>query len=170
MTAQHASFGHRGCGAGHASKSGRKGARRDRASGFRWNLSSAGRRPWLRAGPRPPTPRSRNGQSGIPLATPPHELHAKPPSEVELFTAGAPRRAFVEVGMIEVQQERYNSAAAGEMVAKLREAGGAAGCDGVVVTGGNDGVAGDKYGSWSLKGDRGTCIVYTTAAAGPTSP
>ncbi len=72
--------------------------------------------------------------------------------------------------MIEVQQERYNSAAAGEMVAKLREAGGAAGCDGVVVTGGNDGVAGDKYGSWSLKGYRGTCIVYTTAAAGPTSP
>jgi hypothetical protein len=97
----------------------------------------------------------------VPLAQAPHAPVSRPASAVELFTTGAPNRGFVEVGIIEVQQQRYSGAAPGEIIEKLREVAGENGCDGLVLTGPNDAVTGSKYGDWTLKGYRGTCIVYT---------
>src|ERR1043165_112697 len=109
------------------------------------------------------------GVEYVPLTPPPPAMPPRVASQVEMFTGSRPKRPFVEVGSIEVQQEKYNSASAEEIVGALREEAGARGCDGLLILGANDAtdVSGSatQSGGWvsskTLKGYRGTCIVYT---------
>jgi hypothetical protein len=103
---------------------------------------------------------------------------ARPADAVDIYTAGPPPRPFVEVGIIEAQQQSaYSSGGMPRVIAELRKRAGAEGCDGVILLGANDKVVGSSYmtgstyqgtgsvlGSGStttLKGYRGTCIAYT---------
>jgi hypothetical protein len=100
-----------------------------------------------------------------PTNTAPRPMTARAPEQVEVFNASKPTKAFVEVGVLEAQQQsaysRDNSSA---IMAKLRKEAGDRGCDGVIVNGSNDATVGSTYeGTGStdtLKGYRATCIVY----------
>jgi hypothetical protein len=87
------------------------------------------------------------------LHAPPHELSRRSADSVELFTAAAPARAFVEVGMFEGRAllgERATPWIDGpNIIRKLRQAAADRGCDGLVVTSGDADLV------------RGTCIVYS---------
>jgi len=105
----------------------------------------------------------------VPLNKPPRPMSARPPESVHVYTASRPERPHLEVGMIEAQQESaYSHAPPAQIVAQMRSAAGQLGCDGLVLTGGNDAVVGggsvtNGIGSaWArtLKGYRGTCIIY----------
>ena len=108
----------------------------------------------------------------IPMNSPPHAMTPRPASQVEMFAGSRPKRPFVEVGAIEVQQEKYNNASAEEIVAALRDQAGERGCDGILLIGANDATdvsgSADRNGGWvsskTLKGYRATCIVYTQPA------
>jgi len=114
----------------------------------------------------------------IPMNTPPHAMTPRPASQVEMFAGSRPKRPFVEVGAIEVQQEKYNNASAEEIVAALRDQAGERGCDGLLLIGANDATdvsgSADRSGGWvsskTLKGYRATCVVYTQAAVAQTAP
>jgi hypothetical protein len=84
---------------------------------------------------------------------PPRNLSLRAPEQVELFMAGKPNRPFVEVGMIESQQESHD---AQELVAKMRRFAGERGCDALVILGDNDAteVIGTQFvtASYTLKG------------------
>ena len=82
------------------------------------------------------------GASFTPLNNPPHALVPKDPAQVEVFEAGPPARAHVDVGSFTIM------AWGGPKVSAFREAAANHGCDGVVVL--HDHAA-----------DRGVCIVYS---------
>ena len=92
---------------------------------------------------------------------PPHQLAARPPESVEVFTATQPPRPFVEVAYFEAQQESQISLDDSNAVfAKLRQQAGQAGCDGIIINGPNDSVVGDRRNVSTLHGFAATCIVY----------
>ncbi len=103
--------------------------------------------------------------SYIPLNTSPKALTARDPNTVEMFTSSKPERPFVEVGLIEAQQESaYSVDGETSVFSKMRQEAASRGCDGLVVTGGNDAVVGQTSGragfTTTLRGYRATCIVY----------
>jgi hypothetical protein len=104
-------------------------------------------------------------------ATPPYTLPSRAPGQVDLFTTSKPQRPFVEVGIVESQQEQWSLDSPQVVLEKMREYAGQLGCDGLVVFAGNDAtsVSGSASGTTSrtLKGYRGTCIVYTPPPAVP---
>src|SRR5262249_11504397 len=113
--------------------------------------------------------------SYMPTNTSPHELKSRPASEVEVFTTGSPTRPYVEVGLIEAQQEnQYSTDSASDVFMNMRAEAGQQGCDALIVTGTNNagGVlsTGTNVSSGVLKGYRGTCVAYTGAAAAAAQP
>ena len=87
------------------------------------------------------------------------ELSPVPPSSVELFLSPPPRQ-YVELGMIEVQQEAYNSDQSGALIQDMRIRAGRAGCDALIIVGTNDATIGHRYSTWTEKGFRGICAVW----------
>src|SRR5688500_13685642 len=79
----------------------------------------------------------------VPMKPAPRPMAPRAGEQVEVFMADAPTRPFVEVGMVEVQEERgdYSS---GELIAALRSRAGEAGCDGLILLGDNDEVVGSS--------------------------
>jgi hypothetical protein len=106
--------------------------------------------------------------SFVPTAASPRAMQPRPVEDVEVFLS-RPDLPLREVGMIEVQQDVFNHASANALVGELRRTAAQAGCEGVLISGANDGVFGhgsvsDGYGSMhtrTLKGYRGTCLVFT---------
>jgi len=99
----------------------------------------------------------------------PVPMHERDPSTVEVFSAGKPERPYVEVGIIEAQQRSgFSSDDMPEIVAEMRERAAAQGCDGMIIVSNNDTVVGATVsgdGSTdTLKGFRGACIMYRSAA------
>lgn len=110
--------------------------------------------------------------SYVPLNPAPRAMKARSMAEVEVFTSSTPSRPFTEVGMIESQQESmYSGDSPQQVFFKLRAEAAQRGCEALIVSS-NDGVHGD---SWSagggavrtLKGYRGTCIVYKDSPQAP---
>jgi hypothetical protein len=112
----------------------------------------------------------------IPLNASPRPMQPRRPEEVEMFTTSRPDRPFIEVGTIEVQQEKYNSSTAAEIMNALRVEGAQRGCEGLIVFGDNDSMVVESSGSkgnvhsTTLKGYRATCIVYKTMVASAAPP
>ena len=105
----------------------------------------------------------------LPTNTPPRTLQPRNADSVQVFSVAPPDRPFVEVGIIETQQESMYSTDSELIVfSRLREEAARQGCDGLVVLGSNDGVqvvgSYGRYGGTTsgrtLKGYRGTCIVW----------
>ncbi|GAC1522441.1 MAG: hypothetical protein NVS3B10_22770 [Polyangiales bacterium] len=94
------------------------------------------------------------------------DLSPVPPASVELFLSPPPRH-YVELGMIEVQQEAYNSDQTGELIQQMRIRAGRAGCDALIIVGTNNATIGNRYTTWTEKGYRGICAVW---ADGPRAP
>jgi hypothetical protein len=97
--------------------------------------------------------------------SPPRELSARNPSEVEVFTSGRPERPFVEVGIIESQQQSmYSTDQPAKVFESLREEAARQGCDAIILLGSNDAFQAQtgQYGGSgkTLKGYRATCAVY----------
>lgn len=91
----------------------------------------------------------------------------RPAHAVEVFSTGVPSRPYAELGIIEAQQESEVSIhGAQQIIALMRATAGKLGCDGLLLSGSNDAVAGDD----TLKGYRGTCIVFTGPPLAPTPP
>ena len=116
--------------------------------------------------------------SYMPTNPPPRPLAARPFVTVEVFTASKPARPFVEIGLIEAQQESACSRdAPAEVLIKLREEAARVGCDGIILLGANDSVVGQSgmHGNGgytaTLKGYRAACFCYRDPApAGAQSP
>jgi hypothetical protein len=110
----------------------------------------------------------------LPLNKAPRAMKARAAGEVEVFTSSQPTRPFTEVGMIEAQQESmYSGDSPQQVFGRLRMEAAQRGCDGLIVSS-NDGVEGVNHGSSfygtnvkTLKGYRGTCIVYNDAEQAP---
>lgn len=98
--------------------------------------------------------------SFMPTNKAPRALQARAVDEVELFTTTKPERSHVEVGLIEVQQQSLSVDDEKAVMNKLRAEAAKQGCDGLVITGTNDAVQMIDGDGTTLKGYRGTCIVY----------
>lgn len=101
----------------------------------------------------------------------PRPMTPRPFDSVEVYTVSFPQRPFVEVGILEAQQESELSLdAPPEVLAKLRERAAAQGCDAIIMNGANDAVLGhgDRRHSHvtTLRGYRATCIMYSDAQLG----
>lgn len=99
----------------------------------------------------------------VPINERPHTLYVKRPDQVEIYMAGKPDRPFVEIGMIEVQED-WQSPNSRDVVTKMREFAGQRGCDALAIFSGNDSMydPGGKASATAVHGYRGSCIVYTT--------
>ena len=109
----------------------------------------------------------------LPTNSPPHALAAKDPDSVQIFTTSRPDRSFVEVGIVESQQESmYSTASEQDVFRELRAEGARHGCDGLVLLGSMDrvGASVNQYGgaAKTLRGYRATCIVWSENA-GPSN-
>ncbi|AUX42125.1 uncharacterized protein SOCE26_035520 [Sorangium cellulosum] len=106
--------------------------------------------------------------SYVPTAGSPRPMRPKPPEDVEVFLS-KPDRSAQEVGMLEVQQDVGNDADPNALMNELRRVAAERGCDGVLVSGANDSVAGARWmqlgagalHTRTLKGYRATCLVFT---------
>jgi hypothetical protein len=99
---------------------------------------------------------------------PPRALAARPRASVEIFTLGPPQRPFKEIGMIESQTDIIPGQ---NPLDALREEAALHGCDGLVVTGSNDATGSDPtFGTYVLKGYRGTCVVWTEDLTASNAP
>ncbi|MDC0712364.1 hypothetical protein POL68_28130 [Stigmatella sp. ncwal1] len=104
----------------------------------------------------------------IPTNAPPRAMQAHSPDSVQIFTTQQPERPYVEVGLIEAQQESHSVDTEETVFTRLREEAAHRGCDGLVLLGSNDSVqiigSGSQFGGntsgRTLKGYRGTCIVW----------
>jgi hypothetical protein len=104
--------------------------------------------------------------SYIPTNSPPRALSARSPQSVEVFSSQRPSRAYVEVGLIETQQESmYSTDEPAVVFGRMREEAARQGCDAVIVLGSNDAYEANanQYGGSgrTLRGYRGACIVWT---------
>ena len=110
----------------------------------------------------------------IPTAPQPNGMHTRSPEHVKLFMTGKPDRAYTEIGLIESQQTSMLSEGGPELIiSDMRAFAGQQGCDALVIFGGNDATvvssSNSNYtSSHTLKGYRGSCLVYTQAQ--PQSP
>lgn len=114
----------------------------------------------------------------MPTNTPPRMLKPRGVDSVQVFTTRPPERPYVEVGIIETQQESiYSTDDATAVFSQLRDEAARQGCDGLVLLGSNDRMelqgtsshfGGTTY-SHTLKGYRGTCIVWKEDSPGATS-
>jgi hypothetical protein len=101
-----------------------------------------------------------------PINSPPHELTSRPSSRVQVFASGRPRRPYVDVAVIQVEQTHgLNEQGAQLMIDSIRAQAAALGCDAVVLGGITD-HAGARSGSALALLDPGStkqtaaCIVY----------
>ena len=115
--------------------------------------------------------RSALGGSDAPMTRP--MTHGWPDGEgqprtsasVGVYTTGAPTQPFIEVGLVEAQQESaMSNDRQPQVLEKLRQRAAEVGCDGIVLLGSNDSVTGSisrGYGwTTTLQGYRATCIVF----------
>lgn len=99
-----------------------------------------------------------------PLNASPKEMQPRSPETVEIFSSKNPERDFVEVGMISSRQSSGLSSEDAVLPA-LREEAANRGCDGLILGGNDDEVVSGTMSNGAstvstLKGIRGTCIVY----------
>jgi hypothetical protein len=103
----------------------------------------------------------------------PRAMGPRPPQTVEMFTSGPPQRPYVDVALLEAEEESsFSSDKTPEMLTALRERAAQMGCDAVVLGGmtSRDPNLGDAE-TWlsdDVRGRKGvyaTCIVYTSADA-----
>ncbi len=95
-----------------------------------------------------------------PTAPPPRKLKKKSPEKVAIYTTSTPRRSYVEIGILEAQQEsNWRSHDIKGIIGKMREAAGKLGCDALVVLGSNNAATGGAF-TTTVKGYRASCVVY----------
>jgi len=115
-----------------------------------------------------------------PTNAPPRAMAARSAKSVEVYTAGPPSEEYVEVGVLEIEQDNgFSSPGTNTMIRKLREKGAALGCEAIVVNGSGDRAhlfAGHAFSAGpamvvgansSLRSYRATCLVF---ARGPVEP
>ena len=105
----------------------------------------------------------------------PRPMQARPPETVEIFSSGPPRRPYVDVAYLEVEQETTMSFDnTPEFINHLRHQAARMGCDGVVLGGVTNSA--DVTTSVVLevnasrKGITATCIVYRPEGMAAGSP
>jgi hypothetical protein len=91
--------------------------------------------------------------SSTTIGSPPHEMSARPATEVEIFASGPPARQHVDVALIRANDGSLRWKL-DDLVAALRERAAALGCDAIVIT--------DSHGNAMVA----TCIVYSDGAPG----
>jgi hypothetical protein len=98
-------------------------------------------------------------------------VRARPADQVDVFTSGAPKRAYTEVGVIASQQEPGSNDRPADLIAKMRAFAGEHGCDGLMDFTSNDSVSetmlqpGGASRVYTLSGYRASCIVYAAGSA-----
>lgn len=101
----------------------------------------------------------------VPTRESPQPPRVRSADEVEVFMAGEPNRPYVEIGMVESQQQSASLDNEQAIIGKMRAYAGKQGCDGLRIFAGNDAseVHSSSSGTWSStrKGYRGACLVYT---------
>jgi len=90
------------------------------------------------------------------LNAPPVAMTARPPTAVELFSAGAPPRPHVDVALLQAEEPDFAADAVASMVDDMRGRAGAMGCHGLVL-----GAISPDPQLRHRKTMVGTCIVYT---------
>jgi hypothetical protein len=99
------------------------------------------------------------------MNSPPRPTQPRAADAVEVFMTQQPARPYVEVGMLEAQQQStIGGGDALDLLKAMREEAGRQGCDGIIVTGSSDKVVGTGSSTGvlvgTLKGYRAVCIVF----------
>ncbi len=102
-----------------------------------------------------------------PLNSPPPGAERVPPEQVRVFMAKAPPDEYVEVGLLEAQQQSVWSLDAQAVVLeKMKLQASEVGCHAIAILGPNDRtvVSGSRYGvtASTLRGYRASCLVKAT--------
>lgn len=110
--------------------------------------------------------------SFTPTNVAPRPLVPRPESTVEMFTATAPKRPYVEVGLVTSSHAGgYSLATDDEVILGLRKKAAEIGCDAVVITAETGNTVGTvtqgNVNTRTLKSFRAVCAMYTEAE-GPT--
>jgi hypothetical protein len=120
-----------------------------------------------------------------PLNRAPRAMSARPPGSVRLYTSGRPVGPYVDVGLLEAQQDSgFSPDGTAEIIAALRVRAAELGCDALIIAGTSSRAGTAESVLLDVNVDRkgvyGTCAVYTVegqAAGGedpparaPTSP
>jgi hypothetical protein len=99
-------------------------------------------------------------QTGI--NAPPHAMTSRSPASVEIFSSGPPTRPHVDVAVLEGQQQsEWSLDNQSDIIRQLRARAAEMGCDGLVITGPDNGAAGNRDYTTTLHGFLATCIAYT---------
>jgi len=103
------------------------------------------------------------------LNTPPHALVARDPQHVKVFSSGPPRRPYIDVGLITVEQGDIGASAPQALIRMLRETAAERGCDALVLSTpsskSHSALNGFVDQTDSYRVYSGTCIVYTNEEA-----
>ena len=98
----------------------------------------------------------------------PRPIVPRPAAAVAVFTTGLPDVPYVETGIIQARQSSTVSFdQMPDIIAKMREDAGRAGCDALIINGASDKVVGDRHDTDTLEGFWGACVVYVQPAQGP---
>jgi hypothetical protein len=103
-----------------------------------------------------------------PLNVPPHELRARRPEQIEVFSSAPPERPHVDVGLISVQEGTGGYETPATLVWALRQSGAEKGCDALLLAPPSstntptDLISVER----SFQVYSATCIVYRTTPPG----
>jgi len=102
-----------------------------------------------------------------PLNLPPHDLKARKPDQIQVFSSAAPERPHMDVGLISVQQGEGNETPA-SLIGVLRQSGAERGCDALLLAAPSSTTkpTGLTYFDGSYQVYSATCIVYQSAEPG----
>jgi hypothetical protein len=103
-----------------------------------------------------------------PLNAPPHELAARRPEQVQVFSSTPPERPHVDVGLISVQEGTGGIETPATLIWALRKSGGEKGCDALLLAPPSSSTKPtDLFATERLfQVYSATCIVYRSAAPG----
>lgn len=101
------------------------------------------------------------GLSYTHITASPTPMHSRRWDTVQVFLTGRPTWRYVEVGLIEAQQESaFASGDTRDLVRDMRQFAAERGCDGLIIVSAADTVQGNLYGVNTLHGFRGSCVMF----------
>jgi hypothetical protein len=106
-----------------------------------------------------------------PLNVPPHDLKAKRPEQMQVFSSAPPERPHVDVGLLTVQEGAGGTETPASLIEALRQTGAEQGCDALMLAPPTSTIRppGLAYLDHPLQVYSATCIVYRTTEPGDAS-
>lgn len=97
----------------------------------------------------------------VALNPPPRPMVPRPAEQVQVFATTNPQTPYVEVAIIEGEQQGiYSRDRMPEIISKMRQEAASAGCDGLILQGPTDRVVSTDEEIVTLEGFTGICVMF----------